>query len=140
MKDKSKKIKKIIVILLICILVLIVIMKLVSTKMKNEEEMYEIETVEGSLDFDLNEVEKIKSRSDYCLVKKCVEKFYNYYINNKDVCSLLDNEYIEKFNIKKDELDGRYGTFDNVTVDITRNVLFRTWIRSKCLFCLWIFN
>ena len=139
MDDKSKKIKRIIIILLICIL-LIILLKMSFTKKENYEDLYGVEVLEGSLEFDLNQVKKVKSRSDYCLVKNCIEKFYNYYINNKDVYSLLDNEYIEKFNVNKNNLEGKFGNFGEVTVDITRNVLFGNWHRNKYLFCLWTFN
>lgn len=123
MKNKSKQIKKILSILLICIL-LIVIIKIITTKVQKNVEVDNIEIVDGSLDFDLNKVEKVKSRSDYCLVKKCVEKFYNYYTNNKDVFNLLDEEYINSFNIKENEIQGKYGDFEKVKLDIIRNVLF----------------
>lgn len=123
MKDKSKKIKRIMIILLICIL-LIAILKIISSKVSSSKEIDEIDILEGSLDFDLNKVKKIQSRSDYCLVKECIEKFYNYNANNKDVFSLLDNEYIQLFDIKKDELQGKFGNFGKVSVDITRDVLF----------------
>ena len=66
----------------------------------------------------------MQSRSDYYLVKNCIEKFYSYYKTDKDVYSLLDNEYIENFNVGRDEVKGRFGDFEEVTVDIIRNVLF----------------
>lgn len=123
MNDKSKRIRKIIIIILICIL-LIVVLKIISSKIGNAQKIDDIDILEGSLDFDLNKVKKIQSRSDYCLVKECIEKFYNYNANDKDTYSLLDNEYIELFDVKKDELQGKFGDFKKVSVDITRNVLF----------------
>ncbi|MBO5413045.1 MAG: hypothetical protein J6A29_01845 [Clostridia bacterium] len=123
MNDKSKRIRKIIIIILICIL-LIVILKIISSKNSNAQKIDDIDILEGSLDFDLNKVKKIQSRSDYCLVKGCIEKFYKYNTSDKDVYSLLDNEYIELFDVKKDELQGKFGDFEKVSVDITRNVLF----------------
>lgn len=123
MKEKTKKIRNIIIILLICIL-LVVTLKLISKKVEDNKKLDEVAILEGSLDFELNKVKKIQSRSDYCLVKSCIEKFYDYYINDKDVYSLLDNEYIKTFNIEKDNLQGKFGNFENVSVDITRNVLY----------------
>lgn len=120
MRDKSKKI---IIILLICI-ILIVILKIVASKNDIYKTVPGTEILEGSLDVDLNKVKKIQSRTDYCLVKDCIEKFYNYNANNNKVYSLLDNEYIELFGVKEDELEGKFGNFGKVSVDITRNVLF----------------
>lgn len=117
MKDKSKKIKKIMIFLIIiCAVLLVIKLKLP----KEEEKLSEIEIIDGAYSFEMNKVRKVSSRNDYCLVKECVEKFYDNYIKNKDIYSFLDDEYIDKFNIQRDNLNGKYGKFEGLTIDITK--------------------
>lgn len=122
---RNKSIIKIIIILLIFIF-LILIAKVYLEKKNEKERMYGVEIPEGSLDFDMNLVKKIASKSDYFLAKDCIEKFYDYYINDKEIYNLLDNEYIKDFNLNEENIKNRYGSYNNIIVDITRYVLFTT--------------
>ncbi|MGN1310587.1 MAG: hypothetical protein ACI4VP_02610 [Clostridia bacterium] len=114
----QKKIKMIILTLILVCIVLIGIIALFNRR-ANKEVISETENIEGAYEFDLNKIKRVKNKSDYYLVNRCINKFYSNYIKNNDIYNLLDDEYINMFNIKEDNLNDKFGKFEDLKIDLT---------------------
>lgn len=123
--------KGIIILAVLSILVAIVLVVLFVQKGNIENKLQEGTTVNEienpSEKEEINQLKIISVRSEFLLVENCIKTFYQNYaaINSSGeqlerVYNLLDNDYIQEFNITKENLIGKYGNSKTIEVDVTK--------------------
>ncbi len=123
--------KGIIILTVLSIIVAIVLIVLFVQKGNIENKLQQNTTVSEienpSEKEEINQLEVVSVRSEFLLVENCIKTFYQNYaaINSSGeqlerVYNLLDNDYIQEFNITKENLIGKYGNSKTIEVDVTK--------------------
>ena len=94
---KRKKIIITLIIFMICIIIILTIRGIIYRK--NTLIFNEVEVPEGGDYFDSSKIKKVGDRSDYILVKKCIEKYFNNLSDSEFTNKILADEYIKLHNV-----------------------------------------
>lgn len=125
-----RKYKKITISIVILIILLISIILIISRIIRSSELFSAPESVYSEIELDKN-LERVRSRYNYYIVKSCVNRFFLYSsnIHNTEdqsikqeningIINLLDEEYISYNNITKENITEYLPKMDQITVNI----------------------
>lgn len=137
---KSKKI--VLAIIIIFMIILLVVIGVCINIKRNDENIHEyivIDEIEST-----KNLVPVDNRNNFYVAKKCVEKFYTYYMSTFDInqddyerydeetikeiekeninmlYNMLDKEYIKSSNITNENLKSKLGNINNAIVHITK--------------------